>query len=99
MSYFSLKVVEKTSFKMVTENQLQKSADFLKRLRHAKDADDVKKILKAAALECLKVLLSVIKDCVAKKIPLTADDTKSIKFYKAKLRNMVVLKSNSVTRY
>jgi hypothetical protein len=101
MSYYSLKVVKKVSFKMVTENQLQKSSAFLKSLRHAKDGKDIKKILKDAAIGCLKVLLSVIKACVEKHIPLqlTEEETKKIKSYKSKLRNMVDLKSNKITRY
>ena len=100
MSFYSLKIVKKTSFKMVTAVQLKKNSHFLKSIREAKDLKDVKKILISAGNSCLRVLLLIIKAIVFKKIPLelTEEETQKLKSYKSKLRCVAELNSNK-SRY
>lgn len=82
---------------MVTAQQLQKNSGFLKAIRECSDLHQVKKVLMAAGVSCLRVLLLVIKACISKKIPLTQlteEETRRLKSYKTKLRCVAQLKCN-----
>lgn len=79
---------------MVTKQQLTKHADFLRQIHDAPSVVALKRILRMASHACIKVLLSIVRDCLYKKIPLDAidgQDHKKLMRYKKLLRHVASL--------
>lgn len=76
---------------MVTKSLLEKHSNFLRLLHETKSVLSLKKLLKEATLNSLRVLLSLIKDAIQKKVQLNQNklEGKKLLKYKDHLRNLV----------